>query len=682
MPVDSLVTIGADLSQLRRELAKLPNMSDAAAQKTLISFEKMVVKAEKAAKKANKSIARSSRSTAKEATKTAAAMNTLEDAAGDSDSAIMGLSGGLSLRNPKLGEAAGLAGDFGAGVERVVRLIGKGNPWIIALTVAATAAAAAYSLWAEEQAKHKAQVEASTNALKAHHGQLVELRAAQEKLAVTLGDMTESERALNQMRREQYAKIGPMVQELTAQISIQGAAVDGARAEYERLAEGVKAVAALTSAQRRSAGQDLAHYEERAAKAKSAYDLELSKMKQLNDERQRIIDTSAEIVDAYEAERIGADLMAAAAEGQAQVDRERAERERELARLAAEAAARQAAASAAEKAERVEMLRLAQQQIDVEGRLSAIEIEGATTHEAAVAKVNQKFFERMAQLDELAAMGADQARLDEQMQLALVENENELALLRANNEAGHLLRIEERAEAERLAAEERLLQIQAEREQWLSMAADGRDSIGSVAGMASDTAEQNAAEAMERSSEFAEEGALAQAAAEDEKAAKFQETAVKMFKLEQVAAIGKAGMDAAMAITDIWAKHAANPVLAVGLTAAAATATGVQIAAIKSQSPPTFDIGGVVGSRARDSQPAMLRAGEGVLTAQGVGAIGGAAGVHAANRGAAGGSGVVALPVYNHFGRFFSDELARPGAARRAMIAAGARSNLPGRRGY
>ena len=268
MPVDSLVTIGADLSQLRRELAKLPNMSDAAAQKTLISFEKMVVKAEKAAKKANKSIARSSRSTAKEATKTAAAMNTLEDAAGDSDSAIMGLSGGLSLLNPKLGEAAGLAGDFGAGIESVVRILGKGNPWIIAMTVAATAAAAAYALWAAEQEAHKAVVEASTTALKAHHGQLLELRAAREDLAVTMGDMTAAERDLNQMRREQWAKIGPMVQELTEQISVQGQAVDEARAKYEEWAQGVKRVSEMTEMQRKVERKDLAFYEQRAAKAK------------------------------------------------------------------------------------------------------------------------------------------------------------------------------------------------------------------------------------------------------------------------------------------------------------------------------------------------------------------------------------------------------------------------------
>ena len=682
MPVDSLVTIGADLSQLRRELAKLPNMSDAAAQKTLISFEKMVVKAEKAAKKANKSIARNGRATAKEATKTAAAMTTLEDAAGDSDSAIMGLSGGLSLLNPKLGEAAGLAGDFGAGVESVVRILGKGNPWIIAMTVAATAAAAAYALWAEDQAKHKAVVEASTNALKAHHGQLVELRAAQENLAVTLGDMTETERDLNQMRREQYTKTLAMTQELTTQISVQGEAVDEARVKYEEWAQGVKDVSAMTEMQRKTERKDLAFFKQRAADAKAAYDVELGKMAQLNAERQKIVDTSGEIVDAYEAERIGANLMADAVAGQAQIDRERAEAETERARLAAEAAAAQAAASAAEKADRVEMLRLSQAQAEANAQLSAMELEGANSYDQAIAKINQRLFERLEKLDEIRDSVGESERLEAQFQAATLQNEQELEAFRVEIHEAHKARQAELREAQMLATKERTAEIQAERQEWMAMGEALAGSIADISGTASDTAEANAKAAMERSEEFAAQGQTAQAEAERKKAEAFQATAQKMFKLEQSAAISEVAVAAAAGIAKVWAEYAAAPVKAAALTAVIVGAAGAQVATIRAQEPPAFDSGGGVGSRARDSQPAMLRAGEGVLTAQGVSAVGGAAGVHAANRGAAGGAQVYALGVYNHFGRFFSEELARPGAARRAMISAGARSSLPGRRGY
>lgn len=59
---DSVVKIGADLSELRRELAKLPNLSGDAAQKTLIKVEKAVQRAEKASKASSKAIARAQKS--------------------------------------------------------------------------------------------------------------------------------------------------------------------------------------------------------------------------------------------------------------------------------------------------------------------------------------------------------------------------------------------------------------------------------------------------------------------------------------------------------------------------------------------------------------------------------------------------------------------------------------------
>lgn len=62
---DSVVKIGADLSELRRELAKLPNLSGDAAQKTLIKVEKAVQRAEKASKASSKAIARAQKSAAK-----------------------------------------------------------------------------------------------------------------------------------------------------------------------------------------------------------------------------------------------------------------------------------------------------------------------------------------------------------------------------------------------------------------------------------------------------------------------------------------------------------------------------------------------------------------------------------------------------------------------------------------
>jgi hypothetical protein len=62
---DGLVSIGADLSGLRRELAAIPNLSGEAAQAMLVKLEKSVVRAESAAKKAYKATAKAAAEAAK-----------------------------------------------------------------------------------------------------------------------------------------------------------------------------------------------------------------------------------------------------------------------------------------------------------------------------------------------------------------------------------------------------------------------------------------------------------------------------------------------------------------------------------------------------------------------------------------------------------------------------------------
>lgn len=66
---DSVVTIGADLGELRRELAKLPNLSTEAATKVLSNVERAVQKAEKAAKRSSAAISKANRAAAVEASK-------------------------------------------------------------------------------------------------------------------------------------------------------------------------------------------------------------------------------------------------------------------------------------------------------------------------------------------------------------------------------------------------------------------------------------------------------------------------------------------------------------------------------------------------------------------------------------------------------------------------------------
>ena len=69
---DTTVSIGADLGELRRELAKLPNLGADAAQKTLMQVERAVKNAEKAAKKEAKDAEKALAKKAKDAEKAAA----------------------------------------------------------------------------------------------------------------------------------------------------------------------------------------------------------------------------------------------------------------------------------------------------------------------------------------------------------------------------------------------------------------------------------------------------------------------------------------------------------------------------------------------------------------------------------------------------------------------------------
>jgi phage-related protein len=106
MSEQALVSVGADLSALRRELGNIPNMSAKEMQRLLISVERTAQKAEKAAKAAVKNTARESAKAAKEAEKAQEDLNksTKEGAKGLAE--FLGFDVGPL---EKLGEASKLA---------------------------------------------------------------------------------------------------------------------------------------------------------------------------------------------------------------------------------------------------------------------------------------------------------------------------------------------------------------------------------------------------------------------------------------------------------------------------------------------------------------------------------------------------------------------------------------------
>lgn len=115
--------------------------------------------------------------------------------------------------------------------------------------------------------------------------------------------------------------------------------------------------------------------------------------------------------------------------------------------------------------------------------------------------------------------------------------------------------------------------------------------------------------------------------------------ASQAFALQQGAAVGQIAIDAARSVLSLvpffsFAGPAA-PALAAGVVAPIAAA---QTAVVLSQDPPSFPTGGMVGDRV-DADHVLIGAqrDEAVLTARGVDALGGPAGVDAANAGRASG---------------------------------------------
>ena len=134
------------------------------------------------------------------------------------------------------------------------------------------------------------------------------------------------------------------------------------------------------------------------------------------------------------------------------------------------------------------------------------------------------------------------------------------------------------------------------------------------------------------------------------KSAKHQE---KMFKVQQASAIADVIFQGAIAASKALAQYGFPAGIAVaGLVAGQ---TGAQLASIKAQTPPKFDVGGMVGNMT-DSAPDMVRAnlleGEAILDRATVRNIGGEQGVKRLQRGEQGGDRVIVVQPFKHFDRF------------------------------
>jgi hypothetical protein len=143
-----------------------------------------------------------------------------------------------------------------------------------------------------------------------------------------------------------------------------------------------------------------------------------------------------------------------------------------------------------------------------------------------------------------------------------------------------------------------------------------------------------------------------------------EEAAQALIVVQKAAGIAQIGISTAVAVMNAFRDL---PTPAAPFAAAGIIALGVAQAAVVAATPTTFHTGGMV--RAPDEVGITARNGEGVLTAQGVDAIGGQAGLNRANRGEGGGGSITVVQQYQHrvFDAFVADNVRSDGPLRKAI---------------
>lgn len=128
---------------------------------------------------------------------------------------------------------------------------------------------------------------------------------------------------------------------------------------------------------------------------------------------------------------------------------------------------------------------------------------------------------------------------------------------------------------------------------------------------------------------------------------------MKSFRMKQAASVASILMDMAQASARAFADYRFPA--SVGIAALAAGKAGLELAAVQSQPPPKFDVGGMVGQSdplAPDQTQAQLLTGEAVLDRSTVQRLGGEQGLRDLQN--ASQSNVVVIQPFKHFDRFIS----------------------------
>jgi hypothetical protein len=638
------ISYRADIKQLEKTLRAGGKLSEKQIKEMIGGLNKQLKQTEKAAKETAKTTQRSMQTIEHSAERAEHQLEELHGSAGDVGSVLSGIAGAIGLVNPELEGMAMAAADSVGGLEGLVGIGKFINPAFAAFAVLAAGAAYAVSEYTAEQERAAKAAEELAKEQEELNKRLEEYHKIQNDTISSLGEFTaqlnmaqaevlmlsgEIDKAdFESMKRDIEAnKIAERLKK-TAQDRVD--ALRGEQTVKERNLQIEKDELRNIINNRTQFASITEEFKARAAQQEKIKKLEAELAEFANRrfilEHQVNIDYEAQAAQLLDLRQQAKDLEKAAKE-----------REKKL-KDQNKAKGKQKKTNDELKAQEERLLEL-QRLIDDSGRTQEISVK-------SIEKIQAKRIGKEAEIAlnyklQAEAITESKSRLEAQLEAArqLAETEvdrqklKELEIETAETIA--ILEQEHHAQALQFNSEIDKLQEAAHKKRLDEAEKERQEQVKNAKGLASSVIDAGVAIA-----EFH--------AATNKEDIKAQQ---KLFKVNQAASVAKIAMSAAEAI----AGALGLPPIIRGLTIAAITAgAAAQTGVVLAQTPPTADMGGMIGNRDRlrpDENMVRVLSGEAVLDRATVNRIGGEEGLQRLQAGGSTGNVVVVQP-FKHFDRF------------------------------
>ena len=684
----------ADLSNLTKQLAKMPETTEKEAKAMVKALEKQFKSAEKAAERAAKSAGNAWQKSGKRVRGAAAdtkrvseEMDQLSHRAGDADSALKGVGGALGLVSPEAEAVFQTVGELGGGLEGMIRTLkaGVGPLGLVAAAVAAGAFAWKHYSEELEEAEQKAKdmsqaaedMAKAVNAFKATEAriELEHLVATGQEEIEVLQRAQAADRARSAVREVSEAALTRLTEAQvkyneakTREAKVLQDSLSGANTDAKAHAEAQKQLAAAEVILKRRQAQvdrltakesDLADkiFETGQANKKSGKASKKAS-KETKDAIEELIEATNRLIpddrskvqilsDQYAKLQEESQKSATASERLApamasvrdaidkinldeyndELTKTQEETEKYRQSLINQASSLSNTATASEKA--MDLLR----ELQVENKKT-----GGTSKDLSVSigNVQQK-------IDDIETAEAKEKLQDMAREIQAVGGAWSQALVNIGainlNDA-----VKDGKEA---------LEVFDKRADHL----DG--TLADINDRISETTDDATKKQLESEKELIEGRIEANEKAKEQEKEIQNKAIKKAFAAQQAFQIAQIIMNTATAVMSAYAQPW-GPIGGLAASAGIVALGSTQIALVAQQEPPTLHMGGMIRP---DEQMVKARIGEGMLTAQGVNAIGGEAGLNAANAGGNMPTRIVVQQVYKHkvLDTVLSDSISRGG---------------------